>query len=440
MSDKTGLLDWYFKPSLLLRILAGLALGGAAGAILSYSLPQDRLNEVIRWIAPFGDIFIRLLKMIVVPVILFSLIVGTASINPARLGRVGLKIMAYYLFTSALAVAIGLAFAYVAKPGLGLNLAGAAGAAAKPAERPSLLDTFLNIVPTNPFDALARGDVLAVICFACVFGVALSYLQSGGDAKIKANAELVFRFFEGAAEIMYKIVAGVLEYAPIGVFALICTVIAKEGTRVIGPLGLTALTVYLALLAQLFVVYFIFLALFKFNFLRFLKGAQEAIVTAFVTRSSNGTLPVTMRVAEENLGVSRSISAFTLPLGATVNMNGTAIYLGVCATFVANAIGMPLTFAQMIAVVATATLAAIGTAGVPGSGALMLLMVFDSVGLKMEAGSAVAAGYAMIFGIDAVLDMGRTSMNVTGDIVGTVIVAKTENEIDLSKWTIGKDG
>jgi Na+/H+-dicarboxylate symporter len=437
MSDKRGLLDWYFKPSLLLRILAGLALGGAAGLMLSHWLPKDQLDRTLFWMAPFGDIFIRLLKMIVVPVIFFSLVVGTASIDPAKLGRVGLKIMAYYLFTSALAVAIGLSFAHVAQPGLGLNLAGAAGTTAQMAERPSVLETFLKIVPTNPFDALARGDVLAVICFACVFGIALSHLQSSGNAKTKANAELVFRFFEGAAEVMYKIVAGVLEYAPIGVFALICAVIAKEGTRVIGPLGLTALTVYLALFAQLFVVYSIFLTLFKFNFLRFLKGAEEAIVTAFVTRSSNGTLPVTMRITEENLGVSRSIAAFTLPLGATVNMNGTAIYLGVCTAFVANAIGMPLTFAQMITVIATATLAAIGTAGVPGSGALMLLMVFDSVGLKMETGSAVAAGYAMIFGIDAILDMGRTAMNVTGDIVGTVIVAKTENEIDLSKWKAG---
>ena len=164
--------------------------------LLSYWLPKDNLDAVIFWVAPFGDIFIRALKMIVVPVILFSLIVGAASINPARLGRVGLKIMAYYMFTSALAVAIGLLYAYLSKPGLGLDLAGG-GTAAKMAERPSLIDTFLQIVPANPFDALARGDVLAVIFFACAFGIALSYLQASGDAKIKANAELVFRFFRG---------------------------------------------------------------------------------------------------------------------------------------------------------------------------------------------------------------------------------------------------
>jgi len=173
---------------------------------------------------------------------------------------------------------------------------------------------------------------------------------------------------------------------------------------------------------------------FRLGFFKFMKGANEALITAFVTRSSSGTLPVTMRVSEEKLGIPRSISSFTLPLGATINMNGTAIYLGVCAMFVGYAIGQPLTFAQQMTVVTTATLAAIGTAGVPGAGAIMLLMVLESVGLKVEAGSAVAAAYAMILGIDALLDMGRTCLNVGGDMVCTAIVAKGEGELDMEKW------
>jgi len=195
------------------------------------------------------------------------------------------------------------------------------------------------------------------------------------------------------------------------------------------------LTVYLALIALTIIGYGGMLAVFRLGLFKFLKGANEALITAFVTRSSNGTLPVTMRVSEEQLGIPRSISSFTLPLGATINMNGTAIYLGVCAMFIGYAIGQPLTFAQQMTVVTTATLAAIGTAGVPGAGAIMLLMVLESIGLKVEAGSAVAAAYAMILGIDALLDMGRTCLNVGGDIACTAIVAKTEGELDMTKWS-----
>jgi Na+/H+-dicarboxylate symporters len=176
------------------------------------------------------------------------------------------------------------------------------------------------------------------------------------------------------------------------------------------------------------------LSVFRLGFFKFLKGANEAMITAFVTRSSSGTLPITLRCAEENLGAPRSIASFTLPLGATINMDGTAIYLGVCAMFIGNAIGQPLSFSQQLTVIITATLASIGTAGVPGAGAIMLLMVLESIGLKVTEGSAVAAAYAMILGIDALLDMGRTCINVTGDMAGTAIIAKTEKELDLAKW------
>jgi len=208
---------------------------------------------------------------------------------------------------------------------------------------------------------------------------------------------------------------------------------AKQGPKVVGPLALVTLTVYIALAVHVLVVYGTFLRVFGLRLGKFLKMAREAMITAFVTRSSSGTLPVTMKNTE-NMGVPRGIYSFTLPLGATINMDGTCIYQGVCALFVAFAIGRPLSFPEQMIVILTATLASIGTAGVPGAGAIMLLMVLDSVGLTVEPGSAVAAAYAMILGIDAILDMGRTCINVTGDMVGTAIVAKSEGELDITKW------
>ncbi len=425
VSKKRGAMDWYFKTNLLLRILIGLVLGAVVGLIV---------GPGIVWVKPFGDLFVRLLKMIVMPVVFFTLVVGAASISPARLGRVGVKIVIYYLLTSALAVAIGLLFGNLFHPGAGLNLAGGE-AAGKALKQPSLVNTLLNIVPKNPFGALASGAVLPTIFFAIIFGIGISYLMISEDERIKKAGELVFHFFEGSAEVMYKVVRWVLEYAPIGVFALIAVVFGKQGSKAFGPLGMVTLTVYVALLVHLFVVYGGLLSLYRFNFFKFLGGAKEAIITAFVTRSSSGTLPVTMRNAEENLGVSRGIFSFTLPLGATINMDGTAIYQGVCALFIAFAVGMNLTFSQQMTVILTAVLASIGTAGVPGAGAIMLLMVLNSVGLPVETGTPVAMAYAMILGIDAILDMGRTSLNVTGDLTGTVIVAKSEKEIDSSKWS-----
>ncbi len=421
---KRGAMDWYFKTNLLLRILIGLVLGAVVGLIV---------GPKIVWVKPFGDLFVRLLKMIVMPVVFFTLVVGAASISPARLGRVGVKIVIYYLLTSALAVAIGLIFGNIFHPGAGLNLA-AGKAAGRALKQPSIVTTLLNIVPKNPFGALAKGAVLPTIFFAIIFGIGISYLMISKDERIRKAGETVFHFFEGAAEVMYKVVRWVLEYAPIGVFALLAVVFGKQGAKAFGPLGMVTLTVYIALLVHLFVVYGGLLSAYKINFFKFLSGAKEAMITAFVTRSSSGTLPVTMRNAEENLGVSRGIFSFTLPLGATINMDGTAIYQGVCALFIAFAVGMHLTFAQQMTVILTAVLASIGTAGVPGAGAIMLLMVLNSVGLPVEAGTPVAMAYAMILGIDAILDMGRTSLNVTGDLTGTTIVAKTEKELDLSKW------
>jgi Na+/H+-dicarboxylate symporter len=425
MSDSTkkGMFDWYFKSNLLKRILIGLILGAIVGLIV---------GPGIAWVNPFGDLFIRLLKMIVVPVIFLSLVVGAASISPARLGKVGVKIVLYYIFTTVIAVIIGLIFANIFKPGLGLNLAGVSGAG-KELKQPSIISTLLNIVPTNPVESLAKGDVLPIIFFALVFGIALSYLAESSEAHLKEGARALLQWFNTGAEVMYKVVRGVLQYAPIGVFALIAIVFGQQGAKAFGPLGTVTLTVYLALIVHLIVTYGLFLKVNKLGFVKFLKGAKEAMITAFVTRSSSGTLPVSLQCAE-NLGVPRSISSFTLPLGATVNMDGTCIYQAICALFVAFAVGQNLTFSQQMTIVITATLASIGTAGVPGAGAIMLLMVLNSIGMPVKEGTPVAMAYAMILGIDALLDMGRTCLNVTGDIVGTSIVAKSEKELDLSKW------
>ena len=424
--------DWYFKTNLLARILLGLVLGALVGVVLGFF--PDAVKPFVDNSKFFGDLFVRLLKMIVVPVILFSLIAGAASIAPSRLGKVGVKIMVFYLLTSAFAVIIGLVFANILQPGAGFGIVGNEAIKGKDAVAPTLIQILLNIVPTNPVESLNKGDVLPIIFFAVVFGIGLSYVKDSKSASLAKAGGQLLDIMNAAAETMYKIVAGIMQYAPIGVFVLIAQVFAQQGPKAIGPLLIVTLTVYIGLLVHLVGVYGGLLSIYRLGFIKFLKGANEAMITAFVTRSSGGTLPITMRCTEEKLGVPRTISSFTLPLGATINMDGTAIYLGVCAMFIGYATGNPLTLNQQLTVIITATLASIGTAGVPGAGAIMLLMVLESIGLKVAEGSAVAAAYAMILGIDALLDMGRTSLNVTGDMAGTAIVAKTEKELDMSVW------
>ncbi|ASJ11122.1 amino acid transporter [Thermococcus sp. P6] len=421
---KKGLLRAYLEVPVLQKILAALVLGIIAGIVL------PGYAETLK---PLGDLFVRLLKMLVMPVVLFSLIVGSASINPAKLGRVGVKIILYYLLTSAFAVFFGLLMGNLFKPGTGIELGTGAGKAIE-AKAPSLVQTLLNVVPTNPFAAISSGQVLPTIFFAIIFGIAVSYLMNSRDERLRTSSETLYRVLDASAEAMYKIVGGVMQYAPIGVFALIYYVVGKFGPNVAGPLVKVVVAVYIGLTLQILLVYLVLLKIYGLDPVKFLKKAKDAMITAFVTRSSSGTLPVTMRVAEEEMGVDRGIFSFTLPLGATINMDGTALYQGVTVLFVAYAIGHPLTLGQQLVVVLTAVLASIGTAGVPGAGAIMLAMVLQSVGLDLTPGSPVALAYAMILGIDAILDMGRTMVNVTGDLTGTTIVAKTEGELDLSKW------
>ncbi len=432
-SGKKGFLSWYFGANLLVRIMIGLILGAIVGIALAFADPSTS-QAFVKYTKFFGDLFINLLKMIVVPVIFLSLIAGGASIAPAQLGRVGVKTLFYYLGMTVIAVTIGLVMSTLLSPGAGLGIVGTEGVQGKAAQAPGFDQVLLAIIPTNPIASLAKGDVLPIIFFALIFGISLSFLKESTNENLRRQAGALFDIVSAGSEVMYKIVHGIMQYAPIGVFVLIAIVFAQQGPRVIGPLVFVTALVYVCLIMHIFIGYGGIMTAFGLNLFTFLKGAQEAMVTSFVTRSSAATLPVSMQVAEEKLGVPRSISSFALPIGATVNMEGTAIYLSVCATFIANAVGQPLTIDQQLTILLTGTLGAIGAAGVPGAGAIMMLMVLESIGLKVEAGSAVAACYAMILGIDALLDMGRTCMNVTGDINGVVIVSKSEKVLDLTKW------
>ena len=437
MANQKKWLGWYFDFNLLYRILIGLVLGGILGIILGSALPGEALGKVLVWTGFFGNIFVRLLNMIMLPIIISTLIVGASSVSPAQLGKVGIRVIVFYQVTSAVAVVIGLLMGSIFRPHA--VLAGFAEAAgrdvAKTTASSVLNDILLPIIPTNIFATINSGTILPIIFFALVFGLALSYLRISPVERIKNAANAVFNLFDGIAEVIMKVIKGIMQYAPIGVCALVFGVFAQNGPKVAGALGVVTAACFIGYAIHVIVVYF---GLLKFyggmSVKRFFKDGKDPFITAFVTRSSNGTLPVTMEAAE-NLGVKKDVYSFSLPLGATINMDGTAIYQGVCAIFIALTVwGHGFTIGQMGLIVLVATLASIGTAGVPGAGAIMLLMVLDTVGLPVTAGTAVAGAYAMILGIDAILDMGRTALNVTGDLVCTTIVSKKMGLIDESKW------
>jgi len=388
------------------KVLIGFILGAILGAIW---------GPGIVWIKPVGTIFISLLKMLIIPLIFATLVVGVASIaEPKKLGRVAGKTIAYYLVTTAFAIIIGLLLGNIFQPGAGMNLV-LEGPVKEAAGAPSLIDTIVNLIPKNPAGAMAEGNVLQVIVFALFFGYAMTKAGEKGKA--------VLKFFEGFAETMYKLTGTVMGFAPYGVFALIATTVGTHGLSVLVPFAKLIFAVYLGIIIHAVVVYSGMVSIIaKMSPAKFFKGFSEASLLAFSTCSSSATLPVSMRVAQDNLGVSPTVSSFVQPLGATINMDGTALYQGVCALFVAQAYGIPLGFGAQLTILLTALLASIGTAGVPGAGLVMLTMVLTSVGLPLE-------GVALIAGIDRILDMARTSLNVTGDAACAVVVAKTEGEL-----------
>ena len=399
------------KIQLTTKIFIGLILGIVVGMLLQ-GAPEIAQN----YIKPFGTLFLNMIRMIIVPLVFSSLVVGAASIgDPKSLGRIGGKTLGYYLLTTAIAVVIGLVLAMLFKPGTGLVLP--VDATAEAAKAPSIIDTLLNMIPGNPLKGLVDGNILQVIAFALFLGIGCTALPE------KKSAPFV-NFFDSLAEIMYKITAFIMSLAPYGVFALIVPVVSQYGLDVLMPLSKVILTVYAGCILHAVIVYSTAVNVFgKISPVKFFKGIAPAAVTAFSTTSSSGTLPVTIRSTRENLGVSEKISSFVLPLGATINMDGTALYQGVCALFLAQVYGIDLTMGQMLTIILTATLGSIGTAGVPGAGFIMLTLVLQSVGLPLE-------GLVLIAGVDRILDMARTCINVVGDASCAVVVAATENELD----------
>lgn len=399
--------------NILTQILLAFILAIFAGSLL---------GEHASYVQPLGDLFLRLIKFIVVPLVLASLVVGVASTgNVKKLGRMGGKTVLYYLATTAIAIVIGLAAGNLFSPGSGLNISEESAESVEAQEPPEIVDTILNIVPTNPISSLAEGNILQIIFFAIFIGLGITILGE--------KAATVRRFFEQFAEIMYKITGIVMRYAPIGVFGLVAPIIGEYGLSVLMPL-IKVLAALVAGVAVHAAVTYSLAVKFLANMspLKFFKGIAPASIVAFSTQSSSGTLPVTIKSAEEHLGVKKEVSSFVLPLGATINMDGTALYQGVCALFVAQFFGIDLSFSEQLTIVLTATLASIGTAGVPGAGLIMLTMVLTSVNLPLE-------GVALIAGIDRVLDMFRTSLNVTGDGSAAVIVSASESKHHVSRDT-----
>lgn len=412
---QTGRRTWwrrYLDVPLIYKLGVALVLGVAVG--LSVGEPAAALQ-------PLGDLFLRLLKMLVVPLVLFTVVGGVSSVSPSQLGRIGGKVFVYYVLTSLVAISLGLAVASLVRPGAGLIMPGGGGG--QPERAPSLVDTLLGIVPTNPLAAMAEGDVLAVIFVALIVGIALSVLRGSDDERLNEFGRLLGRANDALVQVVFLIVRGVLEYAPVGVFALIAAVLAKTGASALLPLLKLTGVVYGGV-ALMIVVYAGLLAVSRVGARKFFGLAREPMLTAFVTRSSSGTLPVSSRAAER-MGVRDSVYSFTLPLGATINMDGTAIYVGAATMFVADVAGVHLSVGQVLGVVAVGVLASIGTAGVPSAGLIMLSMTISQAGLPF-------APVALVAGVDSLLDMARTMCNVTGDLVGTRIVARTERGMDTA--------
>ena len=418
---KKSILKAYLDFNVLYKILIGLVVGAVVGIILA----ACGVTALPAWISMFGTIFTRLLKMIIIPMIVGSLVVGASSVSPANVGKVGIRVIIIYLVTSAIGVVIGLLMANIFQPHAELAAVTelAADAAGKTAET-NVWEVISNIIPTSVLSSLVNETVLQVIFFTLLFGLCLSFMKVSEDARIKKIATTTYEVFDCLTEVMMRIVNGIMQYAPIGVAVLICEVFAKNGAKVAGALVMVTVACFLGYAIHIVLVYGGLLKIFKIKIGTFFKEARLPFITAFVTRSSNGTLPTTMAAAE-NLGIDKEVYAFSLPLGATINMDGTAIYQGVCAFFLVMSVyNRPLTIGEMAMIVLLATLASIGTAGVPGAGAIMLAMVMQGINMPIEAGTVLAGAYAMILGIDAILDMGRTALNVTGDLTCTACIAK----------------
>lgn len=407
--------------SLTSRILTGIGLGIVTGLILNFLLPDlfEPINTYV--FVPLGKIFVNLIKMLVIPIVFVSLVLGTAGISdPKKLGRIGAKTIVFFLTTTAIAILLALLAALIFKPGVGNFQLPAEEF--EVTEAPPVMDTLMNIIPTNPITAMAEEAMLQVIAFSLFIGFAIARLGE------KTNG--LKRIFEQLNDVLMYLVQLVMKYAPIGAFALIATVIGGEGLDGIAAMFKYFFLVILVLILHVFIVYSPALSIFgKMSPIKFFIGFSPAMIVAFSTSSSNATLPVSMEAAQKHLGVSRTVSGFVQPLGATINMDGTAIMQGVATVFIAQIVGQDLTIAQLLTVLLTATLASIGTAGAPGVGVIMLTMVLTSLGLPLEA-------IVLVLGVDRLVDMFRTTVNITGDAVCAVIVEHSERKLEQTNTSV----
>ncbi|HBF45459.1 MAG TPA: dicarboxylate/amino acid:cation symporter [Shewanella frigidimarina] len=406
------------KLGLTSKILIGMAAGIILGLLLRNVFPDSLfIKEYITegFLHVIGTIFISSLKMLVVPLVFISLVCGTSSLSdPSKLGRLGGKTIAFYLFTTAIALTIAILAAVLIHPGNASLAGNALEYTVKDA--PSLSEVLINIVPTNPMQAMSEGNMLQIIIFAVIFGFAISHIGERGTR--------VASFFNDLNDVIMRVVTLIMQLAPYGVFALMAKLSLTLGLETFGSVVKYFFLVVAVLFIQGLVVYPTLLKMFSgLSPLMFLRKIRDVQLFAFSTASSNATLPVTIETAEHRMGVDNKIASFTLPLGATLNMDGTAIMQGVATVFIAQVFGIELSIMDYATVVVTATLASIGTAGVPGVGLIMLAMVLNQVGLPVE-------GIALIIGVDRMLDMIRTAVNVTGDAVATVIIAKSEGEFN----------
>jgi len=399
------------------RILIGLVVGILIGLIF---------GEKATVIKPIGTIFIRLITMVVVPLVLVSLMLGTAGLGDIKkLGRIGIKTFIYFMLTTVVAIVIGLFLANLIKPGIGLNetaraeltknyKASTEAGIQRLKDKPSTLEVLIEIVPANPVKSLAEGNMLQVIFIAVVFGAALTLVK-------KEKADPVLRLLDSLNDVVIQVVHIAMNIAPFGVMALIASVIGQFGASVLMTLLKYTLTVIAGLAIHAFIVNGLAIRfLGRMNPLRFFKATKEAMLIAFSTSSSNATLPVAMENVEQ-IGVKRTFSSFVIPLGATINMDGTALYQGVSAVFIAQIYGMPLTVGDQLTIVLMATLASIGAAGVPGAGIIMLVMVLKQIGIPLE-------GISLIMGVERILDMCRTTTNMVGNMTSALVIQKSEKE------------
>lgn len=400
------------------RILIGMAFGITLGCIINFSGAEGWVKTFfIDGVIEVGArVFLSSLKLLVVPMVFVSLVSGAGALEDIKkLGRLGTRTFLIYLLTTSLAIGIALLFAEIIDPGQGFVMS--APSYYESQESPSLVEVVSNIFPSNPIQAMAQGEMLQIIVFALLFGIGLTLSGAAGKR--------VLSVFNDLNEIIMKIVMLLIELAPIGVFCLLTKVFAQQGFAAIAPMAKYFFTVLAILIFHCFIVYGSLLKLFTgLNPVKFYKKFGEVMVFAFSTASSNATIPVSMEVTEKRLGVHNSVAAFTIPFGATINMDGTAIMQGVATVFVSQAYGIDIGISGYMMVILTATLASIGTAGVPGVGLVMLAMVFKQVGLPVE-------GIGMILGVDRLLDMVRTAINVTGDSVVSCIVATAEKQMDV---------